>query len=206
MPILLDGLTEETVLEGLDYVEEVGLKDRIVLNSLTPDTKESIYKKIGEIGLKSAVLLTYSTKAIASSEERVRLAGELITKAEKAGIENILIDTVVMDLATLGLAVKAIYEVKDRYGYPAGCGAHNAIQMWKTLKKKFNPESIISCTAVANALPLALGGDFVLYGPAKTAHYIYPAVGLLSLCYGQLLMEKGVRLGREHPRYVLAKL
>jgi tetrahydromethanopterin S-methyltransferase subunit H len=206
MPLLLDGLTEETVLEGLDYVEEVGLKDRIVLNSLTPDTRQSIYEKVLEIGLKSAVLLTYSAKAIVSSEERARLAGDLIARAEAAGVENILVDTVVMDLATLGLAIRAIYEVKDRFGYPAGCGAHNAIQMWKTLKTKFNPESAISTTAVANTLPIALGGDFVLYGPAKDAHYIYPAAGLLNLCYGQLLMEKGVRLTRDHPRFLLAKV
>lgn len=61
----------------------------------------------------------------------------MVAKAEAAGVENILVDTMVIDILTLGLAVNAIDRIKDMYGYPCGCGAHNAVSTWKRLREKY---------------------------------------------------------------------
>jgi len=136
MPILIDYVSEDAGLSGMEVAKDLGILDRTILNSINPETKPSIYAKAKDVGLKSAIALTYSTRAMISYRERVRLLEALIPKIESAGITNILVDTVVLDVATLGLACKAIFEVKERYGYPTGCGAHNAIASWKSLKEK----------------------------------------------------------------------
>ncbi len=206
MPILIDYVSEDSALVGMDLAKDLGIIDRTILNSINPETKASIYQKAEEVGLKSAIALTYSTKAIISYKERINLLDALIPKMRSAGIEKILVDTVVMDIATLGLACKAIYEVKERFGYPSGCGAHNAIASWRTLKDKKDKILTIVCSAIANGLPVSVSADFVLYGPISDAEYIFPAISLINAAYGQILMEEGKRPSLTHPRFKISRL
>lgn len=205
MPILIDAVSEEAALAGMDFARGLGIVDRTVYNSITPETGEAVYEKFGEVGLESAIVLTYSTKAIISSKERVGLLGKMVPKVEAAGVRKILVDTVVMDIATLGLASKALCEVKDKFGYPAGCGAHNAVDSWKSLKKKKDKMLTLVCSSVANGLPVAAGADFVLYGPVNTADYMFPAISLIDASYGQIAMEEGKRPSPNHPRFKIAR-
>jgi tetrahydromethanopterin S-methyltransferase subunit H len=206
MPILIDYVSEDSALAGMDVAKDLGIIDRTILNSINPETKDAIYRKAEEVGLKAAIALTYSVKAIISYRERVRLLDVLIPKMRSAGIEKILIDTVVMDIATLGLACKAIYEVKEHLGYPAGCGAHNAIASWKSLREKKDKVLTMVCSAIANGLPVAVSADFVLYGPISDAEYIFPAISLINAAYGQILMEEGTRPSLTHPRFKISRL
>jgi len=206
MPILIDYVSEDAGLSGMEVAKDLGILERTILNSINPETKPSIYEKAKDVGIKSAIALTYSTKAIISYRERIRLLETLIPKIESAGITNILIDTVVLDIATLGLACKAIFEVKEQYGYPAGCGAHNAIASWKSLKEKKDKILTMSCSSVVNGLPVAIGADFILYGPINDAEYIFPAISLINAAYAQILMEEGKRPPSNHPRFKISRL
>jgi tetrahydromethanopterin S-methyltransferase subunit H len=206
MPVSIDAVSEEAGLKGIECAKELGIVERTIFNSLNPETKQQIYEKIKNVGLESAIALTYSTRAIISSKERVRLLDILIPRAEAAGIRNVLVDTVVMDIATLGLACKAIYEVKSKFGYPAGCGAHNAVQSWRALKKKKDKTLTAVCSSIVNGLPIAIGADFVLYGPINTAEYTFPAISIIDASYGQVLMEEGKRPSSNHPRFKIARL
>ncbi len=200
MPLVLDVLSEESQVESLQYASDQGLMDRVVLNSLTPHSGPPVYDKIREVGCSSAILLLYSTTTLLSSDKS-GLLDELVPKAEDAGVENILVDTAVIDIPSLGLASKAVYRIKDRYGYPSGCGAHNSIASWKRLKEKYSKSAVISAVAVANSLPTALGADFVIYGPIDAAEDVFPAVALVDAAFSQIQIEKRVRPGRDHPRY-----
>ncbi len=205
MPLLIDAVSEEATLAGLENAKELGIINRTVLNSINPETRESVLKKIKETGLKAALLLTYSAKAIISSKERINLLEIMIPKVKNFGIEKILVDTVVMDIATLGLACRAIREVKERFGLPAGCGAHNAISSWKALKEKKDKTLSMACSSVTNGLPISLGADFVLYGPISDAPFLFPAISLINAAFGQTLMEDGKRLSNNHPRLRIAR-
>ena len=206
MPISIDAVSEEAGLKGIECAKELGIVERTIFNSLNPETKLQIYEKIEEVGLESAIALTYSTRAIISSKERVKLLDTLIPRAETAGIRNVLVDTVVMDIVTLGLACKAIYEVKNKFGYPAGCGAHNAVESWGALKKKKDKTLTAVCSSIVNGLPIAIGADFVLYGPINAAEYMFPAISVIDASYGQVMMEEGKRPSSNHPRFKIARL
>jgi tetrahydromethanopterin S-methyltransferase subunit H len=205
MPFLIDAVSEKAALKGLDFINKIGATNRAILNSINPKTGSSIFRKIKEIGLKNAILLTYSTKAIISSKERVNIVENLLPKLEKYGVSNVLVDTVVLDIATLGLACKAIYDVKDKFGLPSGCGAHNSVSSWKALKRKKDKMLTYVCSAIANGLPIALGADFILYGPISDAEYLFPAIGLIDASYGQLLIESGKRPVLNHPRFKISR-
>lgn len=206
MPILIDYVSDEAALGGMNVVREIGIANRVILNSINPETKPQIYDKVKESGIEAAILLTYSAKALLSYKERIKLLETMIPRVMEAGIKKILIDTTVLDIATLGLACKAIFEVKERYGYPAGCGAHNAIASWKALKEKKNKILEISCSSIANGLPVAIGADFILYGPVSDAEYIFPAISLINAAYAQILMEEGKRPPTTHPRFKISRL
>lgn len=200
MPIFLDVVSEDAMVTSIQYAHDHGMLERIIVNSLNPHTGTQVYQKIKEVGCKSAVLLLHSTKYMLSSNKD-DLLNELIPKTSEAGIENILVDTVVLDIPTLGLAVKAIHHIKDVYGYPCGCGAHNAIASWKRLREKYSNNAVTTVIGVTNALPIAVGADFVFYGPIKHADAVYPSVAMIDAAYSQQVMEKRIRLERDHPRY-----
>jgi tetrahydromethanopterin S-methyltransferase subunit H len=200
MPIMLDVIAEEDQLNLLQYASDVGIMDRIIFNSLNPQTSDKVYTKIAEVGCKSATLLLHSSRYVLSSNKDA-LLDEMTPKAIRAGVEKILVDTVVLDIPTLGLAVKAIHRIKTRYGYPCGCGAHNAISSWKNLRKKYTPSAVTTALGVTNALPIAAGADFVFYGPMRNAEAIYPSIAMINAAYSQLVMEQRIRLGKDHPRY-----
>jgi tetrahydromethanopterin S-methyltransferase subunit H len=200
MPLVLDVLSDEAQVGALQYASDQGLMDRVVLNSLTVHSGSPVYDKIRAVGCSSAILLLYSATTLLSSDKS-GLLDELLPKAEEAGVENILVDTAVIDIPSLGLASKAVYRIKYSYGYPAGCGAHNSITSWKRLKEKYRAKAVTSAVAVANSLPTALGADFVIYGHIDIAEEVFPAVALIDAAYSQIQIEKRKRPGRDHPRY-----
>ena len=200
MPIFLDVVSEKEQAEALRYAAEIGVIDRIILNSLNPHTGEALYEAIKNSKLKSAVLLTHSTRYILNSDKSP-LIEEMVPKAEAVGIENIIIDTAVLDIPTLGITAKAIDLIKDKYGYPCGCGAHNALSSWKRLKEKYSHDAQTMVKGVIDAIPTIIGADFVLFGPLKNASMHYPAVAMVDAAYSQLMMEKRVRPSKSHPRY-----
>ncbi|MFX1266220.1 MAG: tetrahydromethanopterin S-methyltransferase subunit H, partial [Promethearchaeota archaeon] len=175
MPLLIDGSgSSEVNLAGLVASREAGLLDRVVLNSLTPEDGDDVYEGIQEIGAKNAVILTFSNVAMTSAVKRGELADEILEKARRAGINNAMFDTGVVDLLTLGLACKALVSIKEKHGLPVGCGAHNAVAMWAGLVKKFGKKAREPAFVGSSLMPVVLGADFVLYGPIKHAPVTFP--------------------------------
>ena len=99
----------------------------------------------------------------------------------------------------MGSACKTIFDIKNELGYPAGCGAHNAIGTWKGLKTKMGKQARNPSMATAAVLPVTFGADFILYGPIDDADYIFPAVALADAAFAQLSIEEGRRPNAGHP-------
>lgn len=200
MPIMMDVVDEAEQISVLQIASDMGIINRIIFNSLNPRTSDKVYSKIAEVGCKSAILLLHSSNYLLSSNKDA-LLDEMAPKAMQARVQKILVDTVVLDIPTLGLAVNAIQRIKDGYGYPSGCGAHNAISSWKNLRKKYTPSAVTTAIGVTNALPIAAGADFVFYGPMRNAKTLYPSIAMINVAYSQLAMEQMKKLDKNHPRY-----
>lgn len=202
MPLLIDGSGSQDVnLAGMEMARENGLLDRVLLNSLTFETTDEMYQKSKEIGLKSAIILTFSKDAMSSVAKRAELAEHILAKATGAGFTNLMFDTGVVDLLTLGLACKAMQSIKDKFGYPVGCGAHNAVNMWAGLVPKFGKDAKDPALVGSSLMPVVLGADFVLYGPVKHARIVFPSVAMIDTALSGVLLEKRIRPDRQHPRF-----
>jgi tetrahydromethanopterin S-methyltransferase subunit H len=191
-PLLMDGISHSIRLEGLKHVAEVGLSERIVYNSITPEYRPEELEALRDSKVKSVLMLAYSPKDF-TSRGRLNAVKEVIPKLLEVGVEKIMIDTCVLDIPSLGSACKTIHDVKNELGYPSGCGAHNAIGTWKGLKTKMGNQAKLPAMATASVFPTVVGADFVLYGPLKEADYIFPSIALVDAAYAQISMEEGRR-------------
>ncbi|MEM3616033.1 MAG: tetrahydromethanopterin S-methyltransferase subunit H, partial [Candidatus Methanomethylicia archaeon] len=135
--------------------------------------------------IESAILLAYKI-AITTSKARIEMLKELLKRAEEAGIKKPLLDTFVIDIPSLSIACRAIMDLKEEYGFPCGCGAHNAISTWIGLKKRMGVEAKKYCAIAVDIAPIVLGADFIIYGPIEYCKYVYPAVYTINIAYRYL--------------------
>jgi tetrahydromethanopterin S-methyltransferase subunit H len=200
-PFTLDGINDEVRIAGLKYIKEVGLSNRVVYNSITPLVTEAEIGAIREAGVKSSILLALNTKN-PTVLGRIQTLGELLPIAQKAGIENALVDTANIDIPDPGPVSKAVYLVKEKYGLPAGAGTHNAVNMWRK-RRKLEPEQLLMASTVANILPVIMGADFTLYGPIESAQEAYFYCGLADAFVAHSMRQeyKMEPSSREHPMY-----
>ncbi|MGI9427641.1 MAG: tetrahydromethanopterin S-methyltransferase subunit H family protein [Bythopirellula sp.] len=199
-PLLIDGTTVEVRLAGLEYVAKAGLADRVVYNSIQPGIDDEELAAIRQAGVQSAILLTYYLQDF-TGKGRVQAVREMLPRLQEAGIAKLIVDTCVMDLATMGQACSAMYDVKHEFGLPVGGGVHNAVSMWKGLKKKMGKEAEKPCTASALALAVGVGADFLLYGPVEDAKFAFPVVAMVDTMLSQNIIERGGQLDKSHPRF-----
>jgi tetrahydromethanopterin S-methyltransferase subunit H len=200
-PFTIDGATAEVRIAGAKYVQEVGLSERVVYNSITPEIREDEVAAIREAKIRSALLLALnSTNPTISG--RLAVIEKLVEKAKTAGVEKMLIDTTVLDVPDPGPAGKTAYLVKEKYGLPCGCGAHNAVDMWHK-RKKLDPDTYLTSSVVANVLPIIMGANFMLYGPIEGASRMYTPIAVADayIAYSMIQAFNVRPLTSNHPIY-----
>ncbi|MEM2070779.1 MAG: tetrahydromethanopterin S-methyltransferase subunit H, partial [Archaeoglobaceae archaeon] len=188
-PFLIDSAMPDTKISALKYVKEVGLEKRVIYNSISPEVKDKELNALKESNVDSAIVLTY-TMNVLSSKARIDALQKILPKLEVAGIKKPLVDTFVMDVPSLPAAVKAGIEIKKKFGFPCGSGAHNAVASWKGLRNLLGKEAEKYAVLIANTLQIAFGLDFALYGPIEDCKIIFPAVYTLNTAYKNFLRTK----------------
>jgi len=205
-PFTIDGTTAEVRIAGAKYVQEAGLSDRVVYNSITPNTKEDEISAIREAKIKAAILLALNT-ANPTITGRLAVIEKLLDRAKAAGIERILVDTTVLDIPDPGPAGKTAFLVKDKYGLPCGCGAHNAVDMWHK-RKGLDRDAYLTCSVVANVLPIIMGSSFMLYGPIENASRMYTPIAVTDAYIAYTMMQeyKSRPLTNTHPIFCVFRI
>jgi len=187
-PFTIDGTTADVRIAGIKYVEEVGLSNRVVYNSISPETKDNELEAIKDAKIRAALLLALNAKN-PTITGRLAVIDTLIEKAKRAEVETMLIDTTVLDVPDPGPAGKTAYLVKEKYGLPCGCGAHNAVDMWHR-RKKLSPDVHLTSSVVANIVPIIMGSNFMLYGPITSAARIYTPIAVTDAYIAYTMMQQ----------------
>jgi tetrahydromethanopterin S-methyltransferase subunit H len=197
-PFLVDGPTGDVRIPATKHAIEVGLRDRAIYNSLDYHVKSQEIFWLKELDVKSSVLMAHNPRNVWYEGRLDILKGYegqmgLLEVAEKAGIENILVDTAVLDVPSIGHAAKAIYLVKNEYGLPAGCGPSNAITSWKRLKREYPHHAYSACLAGSAIVNMMMYADFILYGPIEFAEAVYPACAMTDAVIAYTARKLGTR-------------
>lgn len=178
-PFLVDGLNDSSRIPAMERLQEIGLLDRAILNSIDENTSDENLQRLKEIGVKNSVLLTFGNKYIFPQQKLKFLKDTLIPKTQKANIENFIVDTAVLDLPSISINFETTGLIKKELGVPTGFAPANAIYGWNFVKK-FGESA--RCGAIASIMTYCATApsDFILFGPIKFAKCIVPAIALIS--------------------------
>lgn len=201
LPFLIDGTTADVRVGATRHVGEMGLSDRAIYNAITVNCAEEEIEAIREAGIKSAVLLCFNPKR-PTVEGRMESLEKILKYASDAGIEKPLADPSIIDLPDPGPASRTIFRIKEEYGLPSGCGAHNAVDRWKE-RVEMDPGVYNLRAAVTNSFPIIMGANFSLYGPIEDSEETYAACSLVDAYIGYSMKMEG-DLGpksKDHPLY-----
>ncbi len=110
---------------------------------------------------------------------RREISIKIFNAKNKANIENLLIDTAVLDLPSICINAETTKLVKNELGLPTGFAPSNAAYGWNYVKK-FGKSS--RCGAIASLMTYCAtaGSDFILFGPIKFAKCVIPSIALIS--------------------------
>jgi tetrahydromethanopterin S-methyltransferase subunit H len=184
-PILVDSPVPEARLEALRHFAGSDIMPRLVYNSIAEDYTERELACLKECAVKTAIVLAFSTTAMRPKDRITLLKKKLLPAAERAGVENLLIDPGVLDIPSVSWAARTIYEVKEEFGFPAGCAPANALFMWEKVRERGTAAFQAAAIAVYSFVQ-SHGADFIFYGPMRFAPWVYPACAATDamLAYG----------------------
>lgn len=206
-PFFIDSTATDVKLDGLKYAAETGLLDRAIYNSITFHVSDQEITELKNTGAKSAILLGYNPRNVKPQGRIDLLKGDenkkgLIQYAEEAGIKNMLVDTAVLDVPSIGIAAEAVKLVKQEFGLPCGGGPLNAVLEWKRVTELGENAKKV-CAAAAVTAMIHAGANWVLYGPIYNSDVVFPAVAMVdsTIAYTKSRMRVINILTKNHPLY-----
>jgi tetrahydromethanopterin S-methyltransferase subunit H len=200
-PILIDSPSRKARIETVKHFTGSKIFPRLIYNSIGEDYTDEELDCLKECKVKSAILLAFGMKAIKPAAKLKLLKDTLVPAAEKAGIENIIVDLGVMDVASISWVSLAIREVKEEFGYPAGCAPANALYDWQKMKAR--GKSVFQAAAASIiSMTRLMGADFCLYGPIENASWVYPAMATIDALISYAGRFSGIQpVSKDHPLY-----
>ncbi len=199
--LFLDSPDPNARIRAYILSKENGITSRVVANGIYNNTTERELEALRDASINTAVLLAFDPANPHQSmmpSDRLRVLEEkLLPLAKKADIENILVDAVVLDPASIGISASTIKLVKDKYGFPSGCAPANALG--PVSKTRFKIEEVAGIHGGTAVFLRLMGADFIMYGPVKRIKYVAPAVAFADGLLGYLARYEGVRISRKHP-------
>ena len=200
-PLLIDSPNPHARLEAVRRFAGSALMPRLIYNSIDEHCTDEELTTLRACGVKSAIVLALSQRAMRPRDRIALLREHLLPAADRAGIENILVDTGVLDIPSVGWAAEAVRLIKEELGYPTGCAPANAIYLWDKLRTKGTP-AFESAASVVLTLPPSLGANFIFYGPLRNAAWVFPAAAAMDAMIAHVGRLNQVRpVNSKHPLY-----
>ncbi|NLF14396.1 MAG: tetrahydromethanopterin S-methyltransferase subunit H [Anaerolineaceae bacterium] len=200
-PMLVDSFSQKVRLEAVRHFAGTEIAPRLVYNSIAEDYTDEELDCLRSCGVKSTIIMAFSTTAPKPSQRLKLLVNELLPAAQRAGIENILVDPGVLDIASISWTALTIRDIKETLGYPSGCAPSNALFTWEKLRALGQP-AFEAAAAATFTLTQAAGADFVHYGPVRNAPWVYQAVATADAMTAYAGRITGIRPVTEtHPLY-----
>ncbi len=199
-PLVLDAMSPSARMAAAGLVKKMGLANRCIYNSVYKGVTEKEIINLKESGIESAIVLADNQKDN-SIEGKMAIVQEALALAETAGITKPLIDTAIPAFAPdMGIAVRTIPVMKEKYGHPVGLGSGNVVTTMGWVKANIAKEFRKGCVTATNSIMQTVGANYLMFGPAEQAEWVFPAVAVTDVYIASAAADLGTRpLDETHP-------
>jgi tetrahydromethanopterin S-methyltransferase subunit H len=100
----------------------------------------------------------------------------------------------------MGITVRAIPAIKEKFGFPTGLGTGNVVTTMGWVKAHVAKEYRKGCVTATNAIMQVQGANWLMFGPAEQAEYVFPAVAVVDTYIASAAADLDTRpLSEDHP-------
>jgi len=201
-PFMIDAISPVARMAAAVNVKKMGLTNRCIYDSVYTGVSEKEILNLKESGIESAIILADNQKNN-SLDGKMAIAQEALALAEKAGITKPLIDTAIPAFAPdMGIAVRALPAMKEKYGHPVGIGSGNVVTTMGWVKANIAKEFRPGCRTATNSIMQIAGANYLMFGPAEQAEWVFPAVAITDVYIASAAADLGTRpIEESHPIY-----
>lgn len=199
LPVLINATEPEARIAGLEESARESALQRCVYASLTEDVDDQEIDALRR-HRPGAVMILAIDIGDPTPEGCVAMVNDFFAPLlEDVGIDVPIVDVGTMDSPSVGLSIRSIQLVRERFGYPAGCAFSNCFPQWTALNE-MGRECVDVSLAATVAAVRAAGADFLHYGLIERAPLAAHAAATVEVFYGFAARElDGVVLPDEHP-------
>lgn len=199
-PFIIEALSDEARIAGVQYSDDVGLADRAIYQSINITTTQSELNALAETDISSSVVLGFNPEnptmagkiAIWENGDGVVEKG-LLDVASDCGIDKFMMDTAVTPLGSgAGIGIRATLVEKLKWGYPVGSSVHFVASAWDWLRdyrRSTCSNAVDVCGLASNVAPIMLGADYVSCGFIENAKMAFPLVAMTDILIAESLGE-----------------
>lgn len=206
LPILINASEAEARVAGLEAASRLGILDRCVYASLSIDTEDSELEALGR-NLPAGVMILANDVSDPTPEGSCSMIETYyLPMLKEIGAAVPIVDMGTMDAPSIGLNIRQIQAVRERYGYPAGCAFSNCFPQWTSLKQ-LGKEWVNLSLGTSLAVVRAVGGDYLHYGIIEKAAVAAHVAATAEMFYGYAAQElDGYKLPEGHALWQMFKL
>ena len=206
LPILINATEAEVRIAGLKQAAALGILDRCVFASLNEDTEDEEIEALGRHRPAGTMILANDIGDPTPEGSCAMIESYFQPMLKDIGVETPIVDLGVMDAPSIGIAMRGIRAVRERFGYPAGCAFSNCFPQWTGLDS-LGREWVNVSLATALVVCRSYGGDFLHYGIVEKARLAAHALGSAEVFIGFAAQElDGHQLPEGHALLKMFKL
>jgi tetrahydromethanopterin S-methyltransferase subunit H len=206
LPMMINASEAEVHIAGLEVAAKFGILDRCIFASLNMDTEDDELAALKKYR-PAAVMIMANDGADPTPEGCCTFIEELyLPMLDDIGVEAAIADLGTMDVPSVGLCLRGISAVRERFGFPAGCAFSNCISQWTGLPE-LGREYVNYSLGAALVACRAAGADFLHYGLIEKTKSMAHIAGSAEVFYGFAAQElDGAVLPEGHALRAMFKL
>lgn len=183
LPLMINASEADVRIAGLQVADRLGVLERCIFASLNEDTEDRELEALVRHRPAAVMVLANDPSDPTPNGSCSMLENLYQPMLREIGILAPIVDLGAMDPPSVGIAMRGIQAVRERFGYPAGCAFSNCFPQWTGLKTLGTEWVNLSLSASLVACRAA-GGDFLHYGVIEKAHAMAHTAASVEVFYG----------------------
>jgi tetrahydromethanopterin S-methyltransferase subunit H len=188
LPMMINSSEAEVHVAGLEVASKLGVLDRCIFASLNMDTEDDELEALKKYR-PAAVMIMANDGADPTPEGCCAFIEDFyLPMLSDIGVDVAIADLGTMDPPSVGLCMRGISAVRERFGFPAGCAFSNCISQWTGLRE-LGREYVNYSLGAALVACRGAGADFLHYGLIEKTKAVAHIAGSAEVFYGFAAQE-----------------